>query len=136
MREDETADLSASLPPGDDPLFFLDEVKMVRTAALVATSLTSLRRLELLGRNQRLQPGILAGFAKLAAEATDIRQRLARDRAPIMALAATDPAARRLVERAETLISQLDELVDLVARLRAGQAAGGMMTGEDHQRRP
>jgi hypothetical protein len=132
MSGREVDGLSAS----DDPLFFLDEAKMVRTAALVATALTSLRRLELISRSQQVHPEALDGFGKLADEAIVIRQRLARDREPILNMIDTDPAARRLVERAETMISQLDELIALVASLRAGQMPGDAVPRGDHLRRP
>lgn len=119
----------------DDPLFFLDEVKMIRTASLVATSLGSLRRLEIIGRGQDVAPDILLGFAKLASEASVIRDRLVAERAPILDLSASDPAAKRLAARADTLIAQLEELVDLVARLRAGQDSILSPETGDHQRR-
>lgn len=120
---------------GGDPLFFLDEVKMIRTASLVATSLGSLRRLEIIGRGQNVAPDILLGFAKLADEASAIRDRLVAERAPILDLVAKDPVAKRVAARADTLIGQLEELVDLVARLRAGQDEVVAPETGDHQRR-
>ncbi|WP_374371452.1 hypothetical protein [Dongia sp.] len=119
----------------DDPLFFLDEVKMIRTASLVATSLGSLRRLEIIGRGQNVAPDILLGFAKLAREASVMRDRLVAERAPILDLVASDPVAKRLAARADTLIAQLEELVDLVARLQAGQDKAVAPETGDHQRR-
>lgn len=117
-----------------DPLFFLDEPKIARTTALVETSLGALRKLDLLGPGHRLAPEILAGFAKLATEAATIRAQLAVECDPIQHLVATDPAARRLADRAAGLMNGLDELVRLVDRLQARDGTTSRLESGDQNR--
>nr|WP_298682162.1 hypothetical protein [uncultured Dongia sp.] len=117
-----------------DTLHFLSEAKLAQTANFIETGLASLARLQASAPRGALDAALLAEFADMAEKAGALRQQLAVELQPLLAISgplvdagiipASDTAVQRLVAATQRVLDRLDEMVGRLARLQKQQGGG------------